>query len=139
MLIAEKDDASALADWTVVNKNIPDIVDASESAKGIIQLATTAEANAGSDDAKAITPAKLAGYLSNGAYTKKYAGNVGDGSNTTFTITHNLNSRDIIVQVQDASSYAIVETEVIAKTVNTVEVSFNVAPASNAYRVIILA
>ena len=139
MLIAEKDDASALADWTVVNKNIPDIVDASESAKGIIQLATTAEANAGTDDAKAITPAKLAGYLSNGAYAKKFAGNVGDGSNTTFTITHNLNSRDIIVQVQDASSYAIVETEVIAKTVNTVEVSFNVAPASNAYRVTILA
>jgi hypothetical protein len=34
---------------------------ASESAAGIVELATTAETNAGADDARAVTPAKLAG------------------------------------------------------------------------------
>jgi len=139
MIIAEKDDASALADWTIVNKNIPDIVDASESAKGIIQLATTAEANAGSDNAKAITPAKLAGYLSNGAYTKKYSADVGDGTNTSYTITHNLGTRDVVVSVQAKSDYHVVECEVIATTTSAVILNFNVAPTNNQYRVTIVA
>ena len=39
MLIAEQTNPTTAAHWTVVNKNIPDIVDATDSEKGIIQLA----------------------------------------------------------------------------------------------------
>lgn len=59
MLIAKQDSPTTLAHWTVVNKNIADIVQASASAQGIIQLATSAEVIAGTDSNKAITPATL--------------------------------------------------------------------------------
>ncbi len=59
MLIAEQDDPTLLTHWTRVNKNIPDIVDASETQKGIIELATQAETDTGTDDLRAVTPLKL--------------------------------------------------------------------------------
>ena len=63
--------------------------------------------------------------------------NVGDGSNTSYAITHNLNSRDVIVQVYDNATYDTVYTDVIRTSVNVVTVTFATAPASNAYRVVI--
>jgi hypothetical protein len=63
--------------------------------------------------------------------------NVGDGTNTAYTITHNLNSRDVIVQVYDNSTYDTVYTDVVRTSVNVVTVTFATAPASNAYRVVI--
>jgi hypothetical protein len=62
---------------------------------------------------------------------------VGDGSNTAYTITHSLNSRDVIVQVYDNATYDTVFTDVVRSTVNTVVVTFATAPSSNAYRVVI--
>lgn len=63
--------------------------------------------------------------------------NVGDGTNTTYTITHNLNSRDVIVQVYDNATYETVYLDITRPTVNTVVLTFATAPASNAYRALI--
>jgi hypothetical protein len=63
--------------------------------------------------------------------------NVGDGSNTAYTITHNLNSRDVIVQVYDNATYDTVYVDTTRSTVNTVVLTFATAPASNAYRAVI--
>lgn len=60
MIIAKQTNPTALTHWTVVNKNIPDIVAASETVSGIIEIATQAEVTTGTDDIKAITPLKLA-------------------------------------------------------------------------------
>ena len=65
------------------------------------------------------------------------AASVGDATNTAYTITHSLNSRDVIVQVYDNATYDTVFTDVVRATVNTVVVTFATAPASNAYRVVI--
>lgn len=62
MLISEVDSPTLLTDWTIVNKNIPDIVDASTTAKGIVELATIAETNTGTDDTRAVTPDGLDGW-----------------------------------------------------------------------------
>jgi hypothetical protein len=59
VIICEVVNATIAADWTIVNKNIPDIVAASEIAQGIIELATAAEVAAGTDGVRAITPANL--------------------------------------------------------------------------------
>ena len=56
VLISEVDDPSAEADWTIVNKNIPDIVDATITDKGIVRLATIPETNAGTLATVAVTP-----------------------------------------------------------------------------------
>ena len=58
VLIAEIDNPTTEAGWTIVNKNI-DIVPASETAAGIIEIADAAEVTAGQDDTRAVTPLKL--------------------------------------------------------------------------------
>lgn len=60
MIIANRDNPVSLSHWTIVNKNIPDIVDASTTEKGILKLATNYEAKAGVNGFVAITPVTLA-------------------------------------------------------------------------------
>jgi len=65
MIIAKQDNPTALAHWTLVNKNIPDILDASETQKGIVELATGAESLTGTDTTRAVHPAGLKHTLDN--------------------------------------------------------------------------
>jgi hypothetical protein len=72
------------------------------------------------------------------SFTKKVTANVGNGTNTSFAISHNLATRDVEVQVYDNSTYDTVECDVTRTDANTVTVSFTVAPTTNAYRVVII-
>lgn len=68
----------------------------------------------------------------------KYAANVGDGSNTSYTITHNLGTRDVTVAVYDNSSpYAEVICDVQHTSTTAITLLFSVAPTSNQYRVVV--
>jgi hypothetical protein len=68
----------------------------------------------------------------------KYAANVGDGVATSYTITHNLNTRDVIVSVYDNSSpYAEVVCDVQHTSTTAITLLFSVAPTSNQYRVVV--
>lgn len=69
---------------------------------------------------------------------RKYAANVGDGSNTSYTITHNLGTRDVVVSVYDNSSpYAEVICDVQHTSTTAITLLFSVAPTSNQYRVVV--
>lgn len=70
--------------------------------------------------------------------TRKYTSNVGNGTATTYTLTHNLGTRDVIVQIMDNTTYEVVIADVVMATTNTVTITFATAPASNAYRVVIM-
>jgi hypothetical protein len=74
MIVAQQDNPTTLAHWTLVNKNIPDIVSATETVQGIIELATTAEASAGTDTVRAVTPAGLKYTLDNRNATETLTG-----------------------------------------------------------------
>lgn len=72
------------------------------------------------------------------AITRKHSANVGNGAATSIAVTHNLNSRDVTVNVYDNSTYDTVECDVVRTDANVVTVSFAAAPTSNAYRVVIV-
>ena len=62
---------------------------------------------------------------------------VGDGASTSFAVTHNFGTRAVVVQVYDSSSYDTVIADVVRNTTDEVTVSFSVAPASNAFTVVV--
>lgn len=225
LLISEVDSPTTLADWTIVNKNIPDIVSASETEEGIIEIATQAETDAGTDDARAITPLKLenwpgstnidtvgtittgtwqgsvisttyiqntsgtntgdevqatesvagiaeiatqgetntgtddqrivtplklATYISNENIPAKFSvdldsleGSVARANLagvTTFTVTHNLGSLDVVVSVRDIATGEMAGALVDVVTTNTIDVKFNDSGNTNDddYRVVIV-
>jgi hypothetical protein len=62
---------------------------------------------------------------------------IGNNSATSFTVEHGLGTRDVSVQVYDAATYDTVICDVVRTDTNNVTFGFSVAPASNAYRVVI--
>ena len=123
---------SSSSSWVAFGTSAPA---ASESTAGIAELATQAETDAGTDDLRIVTPLKLATWSGR---IKKYSVSIGDGSATSYTVTHNLASRDVHVTIYNASTYDEVLTDVTHSTTNTLTIVFATAPASDAYRVVVV-
>jgi len=69
---------------------------------------------------------------------RKYAVSLGDGSATSYTITHNLGTRDVTVALYEvASPYAEVVADVEHSTTNTITVKFTLAPTTDQFRVVV--
>jgi len=69
---------------------------------------------------------------------RKYAVAIGDGTATSITVTHNLNTRDVTVGVYSSTStYDEVECDIMHTTVNTVTLLFSVAPTAGQYRAVV--
>lgn len=68
---------------------------------------------------------------------QKFAATIGDGAATSIAVTHNLNTRDVQVQVYDATTFETVWCDVVRTSATVVTLVFAVAPAANAYRVVI--
>ena len=108
---------------------------ASTSVSGTVTIATLAEVNAGSDTVKSLTPDTFS--KSNFA-SRKYKQTIGDASATLYTVTHNLNTFDVTVEVyRNSGNRDTVLVEVRRTSVNAVDIVFDTAPALNSYRVII--
>jgi len=109
---------------------------ASETTSGIAELATQAEVDTGTDDARIITPLKLANWSGR---LRKISTSIGDGSATSYVVTHNLNTRDVIIRVfPNSGEYDDVEVDVQRTSTTTATLVFATAPASNAYRVVVI-
>jgi hypothetical protein len=119
--------------WTNFGTSSPA---ASETTAGIMELATQAETDTGTDDLRAVTPLKLATYAGR---IRKYTTTFGDGSATSYTITHNLNTKVVHVMVYETGgSFRDVLCEVQHTTVNTVTILTATAPASGAYTAVVI-
>ena len=123
---------SSASDWIQLEVNRDQ---ATETAIGLAEIATQTEVNTGTDDQRIVTPLKLKTLLDN--RTGGYAANIGNGTATSYAVTHGLGTTDVNVMLKDNSTLAQVFADVVITDANTVTVSFAVAPASNAYRVII--
>lgn len=221
MVIAKKDSPTTLADWTTVNKNIPDIVsattttegitflatnaeastgtlttkaivpaslkytldnrpatltgtglielatdteasvgadtvravvpsalkytldnrNASETGTGLIELATQAEASLGTDTTRAITPATLKGVLgitTTLSNVRKFTAQVGNNSATEYVVVHGLGVIPVTVTIYNTTLFNVVDTQVVLTSANSITVSFNKAPATNEYTVVVM-
>lgn len=102
---------------------------ATDSAEGLVELATDAEALAGTSDAVVVTPGNLA--------ARSWVGTIGDGSTTAITVTHSLGTRDVIIQLYDASSYDTIYADVVRTTTDTATITFATAPATDDVKVLV--
>ena len=105
---------------------------ASDTTPGIVELATQAEVNTGTDTGRAVTPATLAGSI----YAKKKTAptTIGDGSATSYTVTHNLNTRDVVVSVyRNSGNFDEVGCDIEHTSVNSATIKFAAAPTANQF------
>lgn len=107
--------------------NTGDEPDANTTTKGIVEIATTTEAKSGSSSSVVVTPAGLGARCYSEAI----------GGATSVTVTHNLGSRNVIVQMYDTSSYETVYAEVTRTTTSAITVDFASAPASGDVTVLV--
>lgn len=107
---------------------------ATTAVTGGVELATTNEASTGTDSSRAVTPEGVTSWFT----SRRYKTSIGNGSATSFAISHNLNSTDIIVQVWNLTdgtqTFAAVETV----NANSIAVEFATAPTTNQYRVLVM-
>jgi len=129
-LIAEENMAasggSALSKWTVVQSNVDIATAAATSGAAVKGIA-------GYDSADFTVDAT--GYVQ--LVTKAFKASIGNGAALSYTVTHNLNSFDVIVQLYDASSYDTVYADVVRTSADVVTVNFTTAPTTNDIRVLI--
>lgn len=96
---------------------------ATTTQSGIVELATNSETRTGTSTTRVLTPSNLSDI--------KYIATIGDGTATTYTVTHGLGSRRVMVQMYDSSSYETVYAQVVRTTTTAITVDFNSAPAAN--------
>lgn len=71
--------------------------------------------------------------------TKKYSESVGNGTDTSFVVTHGLSTRDVNVMLRQTSSpYAQVFTDVEMTSADTITIKFAEPPTSGEYTVTII-
>ena len=129
--------------------NTGDEVQATEGVGGIAEIATQTEVNTGTDDARIITPKKLRSTLGITGIrggdagtlftTLTYSNLIGDGTSDSIAVTHNIGNRFVQAQVFENTTDAdmvVCEVELTSTTVTTFK--FNVAPATDALRVVIV-
>lgn len=119
--------------WTTFGTSAPA---ASTTQSGIMRLATQAEVDLGTAVDLAVSPVTLINWSGR---MRKVSANIGDGSATSFTVTHSFNTRDVSVNVfPNSGLYDDVGVDLQRPSVNAVTVVFATAPAANAYRVVVM-
>jgi hypothetical protein len=146
VLIAETDDPGALADWTIVEKNLDGALQsannlsdvdsaltsfnnikqaATETLSGVAEIATQAETDAGTDDTRIVTPLKLNTYISNQQLAKSFEITVNVGTTPgVVSIPHNLGTLKVQVAAYLSTGEEIA-LKVVRTSINEVTVEAN--------------
>lgn len=122
-------EASVGTSWDKVQANVEQ---ATTSTLGLVALADSTVAEAKSDASKALTAASVINFPIKKTFT------IGDAAATSIACTHNLGTKDVIVQVRDASTDAVVIADIVNTSTTVTTITFAVAPALNAYKVVLI-
>jgi hypothetical protein len=119
---------------TLSGSNTGDEPDASTTTKGIIEIATSAEVQTGTDAVRAVTPDTLAAKSVTAQIDVSQANFI---TNKYAEITHNLGTEDVLVQLFDATTKQTVYADVArtdkadAASTSKVKISFGVVPSND--------
>ncbi len=119
VLIAEIDAPTTLADWTTVQNNI-DLASLTQVGIGNVNAGTGIDVS----------------YSSGTATVSAQATSYATTISATGTITHNLGTRDVIIQLYDTVTYETVYSDNVRTTVNTATITFASTP-TNPIRVVV--
>ena len=123
------------------------VVTGTTTKRGALELATNTEATTGTDTARAVTPAGVKAHVDSALAATGFAVDLDAGesavtkSGNTYTVDHQLNSFDVLVQVVDISAgtptYDTVHVDITRTDVDTVKVAFASTVTDDDYRVLI--
>ena len=111
--------------------------DASNQITADVTLATS-NSYLSTTSGLAIDTSTLEPKLVTDGFTKKYSASIGNGSNTSYAVTHSLGTRDVQVQVYDNTTYDTVDVDIVRTSTSVVTITFATAPSTNAYRVVVI-
>lgn len=120
--------------WTAFGTSTPA---ASETTAGIAEVATQAETNTGTDDARFVTPAKL---RNQNFLAQVFTQTFGDGAATSFDITHGLGAHKLIdvTIYETGGNFREVIAEIQHLSTTQVRVLYSPAPASGALTIVVI-
>jgi len=125
-------DTDAVA-WTSFGTIVPS---ATTTVEGKAELATQAEVDAGTDAVRIVTPSTLTNWSGR---LRKFSATFGDGSATTYAISHSLGSTAVVVNVFVTATGAEIICDVTRNTTNQVTLAgFPTAPASGSLTVVVV-
>jgi len=131
-----------VGDWVLFNGTIWEKLDQTESVTSVATKTgdvTLVASDIGGVGTNLANIGDAATARSNLGATGKYSVDVGDGASTTITVTHNLNTLDVVTSIRAAGApYEVVMADVEIKTVNTLDVTFATAPTASQYRVTVI-
>jgi hypothetical protein len=119
---------------TLSGSNTGDEPDASTTTKGIIEIATSAEVQTGTDATRAVTPDTLAAKSVTAQIDVSQSNFI---SNKYAEITHGLGTEDVLVQLFDATTKQTVYADVArtdkadSASTSKVKISFGVVPSND--------
>jgi len=119
VLIAEIDAPTTLTDWTTVQNNI-DLASLTQVGIGNVNAGTGIDVS----------------YSSGTATVSVQATSYATTISATATITHNLGTRDVIIQLYDTVTYETVYSDNVRTTTNTATITFASTP-TNPIRVVV--
>lgn len=129
------------------NKLEFNVVQGTTTKRGALELATNTEATTGTDTNRAVTPAGVKAHVDSALAATGFAVDLDAGesavtkSGNTYTVDHQLNSFDVLVQVVDISAgtptYDTVHVDITRTDVDTVKVAFASSVTDDDYRVLI--
>ncbi len=128
--------ALAVGAGTGITVNADDVaLSASVAGAGLTHTTGVLAVGAGTG----ISVAADAVAVDTGVVARHVAANVGDNSATQIDVTHNLGTKDVIVELYvNSGSNETVIADVSRPDTNTVRLNFAVAPTSNQYRCVVI-
>lgn len=100
-----------------------------------LDYATQAEAEAGTDNIKVMTALRVKESILANAPMKKFTTMIGDGAAKQIVVTHNLNTRDILINLYEGNDLVMADVQITS--VNSVTIVFAEAPNAGAIKVVI--